>query len=111
MAQLVRHQIIEFQSVRNDGKRLTAYRDQRRLIPADIVEMVEEAEVLKNFQRLLLTATQEALQPDWPLPGSAHYAFNVRLGGRSLFVGSDGILRHPALTMGSSLVAAFDYLF
>src|SRR5258708_20596750 len=60
------HDVIITNRVRYDGKRFAFYRHRERLVSADIINVIDEAQVLKNSQSVRCTAHPEGVETNRP---------------------------------------------
>ncbi len=102
VASFIIHDVVHVARVGNDGKWFVAHVNQEhvnqeRLVAAYIVNVIDEAERLKNFQGMRSTAQPESVEADWPRPGRSLDALDTLLIGRALFFRSHGKLRGPSL--------------
>src|SRR5229473_5249081 len=63
------HDVIHVECVGHDSKWFVAHVDQERLVAAHVVNVVNEAERLKNFQGMRSAARPESVEADWPRTG------------------------------------------
>src|ERR1700688_3473018 len=111
VASFIIHDVIHVERVGNDGKWFVAHVNQERLVAAYIVNVIDEAERLKNSQGMRSTAQPESVETDWPRPGRSLDALDTLLIGGSLFFRSHGKLRGPGLPVSGSFMPALDDLF
>src|SRR5260370_6742892 len=62
------HDVIIANRIRYDSKRLAFYRHGERLVAADIINVIDESQVLKNAQGVWVSAHPERIEPTRPRP-------------------------------------------
>src|SRR3984893_14385080 len=63
------HDVVHVECVGHDSKCFVAHVDQERLVAAYVVNVVDEAEGLKNFQSMRSAAEPESVEADRPRTG------------------------------------------
>src|SRR6266404_2693013 len=111
VASFIIHDVVHVARVGNDGKWFVAHVNQERLVGAYIVNVIDEAERLKNFQGMRSTAQPESVEADWPRPGRPLDALDTLLIGGALFFRSHGKLRGPGLPVSGGFMPTLDDLF
>jgi hypothetical protein len=97
--------------VRDDGEWLAFDRHRERFVPTDIVDVVDEAQVLKNTQCIWPTAQPEGVKSN--RTGAGDFFDDVAAGviAGVLLLGSHGILGLPSLAVPGSFMTALRNLF
>src|SRR5258708_2323580 len=73
------HNVIHVECVGHNGKWFVVHVNHEGLVAADVVNVVDEAERLKNLQGMRSAAQPESIEADWPRAGCSLDAFNALL--------------------------------
>src|SRR5207302_465602 len=105
------HDVVHVQCVGHDGKWFVAHVNQERLVVAYIVNVVDEAQRLKNFQSTRSTAQPESVEADWPRTGCSLNALDALPIRGPLLFRSHGELCSPGLPVSGCFVPTLNDLF
>jgi len=97
--------------VEDDGEGLAFHRHGKRLIPANVINVVDEAQVLENSQGIRCTAQPECIKANRTGAGDSLDGIDAGLIPGTFLLGSHGILRLPRLAVSGRFMAAIDNLF
>src|SRR5215471_5376273 len=90
-AVLVVLKIVQLKSIRDHDKWLSLYRDQKRLVPAEIIRVVDEAEVLQYAECVWSGAHPGRIKTHWSYPSRVADGASIRFVRRSLLIWRAGI--------------------
>src|SRR5882762_3189423 len=102
------HDVIVANGVGNDGKRFAIHCHRERLVPADIVDVIDETQLLKNAQGVRRAAKPKRIEPNRSRACNSLNRVDARLIPSSFLLGSHGILRLPCLSVSGGFMPAFD---
>ncbi len=105
------HDVIITNRIGHDGKRFAFYRHREWLVPADIINVIDEAQVLKNSQGVRCAAQPERIETNRTSTRNPLDGIDAGLIPGTFLLGSHGILRLPRLAVPGRFVAAIDNLF
>jgi hypothetical protein len=94
--------------IRHDGKGFAFHRHRKRLVPADVIDVIDESQVLKNAQSVRRAAQPERIEANRTSAGDPLDGIDAGLISRPFLLGSHGILRLPGLAVSRRLMAAID---
>src|SRR5260370_14402930 len=95
----------------HDGKWFVTHVHQERLVAAYVVNVVDEAERLKNFERTGCAAQPESVEAHRPRTSCPHNALDTLLIGGALFFRSHRKLCGPGLPVSGCFVPTLNNLF
>jgi hypothetical protein len=105
------HDVVHMQCVGLDSERFVAHVNQKRLVAAYVVNVVNEAERLQNFQAVRSTAQPESVEANGPRAGCPLNALDTLLIRGALFLRSHGELCGPGLPVSGCFVSTLTGLF
>src|SRR5439155_3727004 len=104
------HDVVIANRVWNDGKRFAIHHHGERLVPADIVNVVNETQVLKNAQGVRRPAQPKRIEADRPGARNSLNRVDTRLIAGTFLFRSHGVLRLPRLSVSGGFMSACDNL-
>src|SRR5216683_4046111 len=105
------HDVVHMERVRHDSKWFVAHVNQERLVAAYVVNVVDEAERLKNLQGMRSAAQPESVESEGPRTGRSLDAIDTLLIRDALFVRGHGELCGPGLPVSGCFVPTLNDLF
>ena len=99
------HYVIVTDCVGDDGKGLAFHCHGKRLIPANVINVVDEAQVLENSQGIRCTPQPECIEANRTGAGDSLDGIDAGLIPGTFLLGSHGILRLPCLAVSGRFMA------
>src|SRR6266478_7512378 len=110
VARFIIDDVIHVQRIGHNRERLSFHVDKEWFIPADVVNVIDEAEFLENLQRVWRATKPERVETQRPCACCKLNARDALVVRFALLLGSHGILRRPSLSVARRFVAALDDL-
>src|SRR6267378_3387075 len=102
------HDVVIADGIRNDGKWFAVHCHRKRLVPADIVDVIDETQLLKNAQGVRRAAQPERVETNRTRACDFLNRIDAGLIPSSFLFRGHGILRLPCLSVPGGFMSPFD---